>query len=44
MGTIFIFGNGTDCPQTIFNIAKNGKLTCLEVLCYADGRINRVYV
>ena len=44
MDTIFIFGNGTDCPQTIFNISKNGKSTTLEIVCHAGGRINRVYV
>jgi len=41
---IIIFGNGKNCPQTIFDVAKQGDTIPLEVLCHTGNRINRVYV
>ena len=40
----YIFGNGKDCPQTIYNIAKLAKTIPLEILCHTGYRINRKYV
>jgi alanine racemase len=38
-----IFGNGTNCPQTIYNVAHLAKTIPLEILCHTGYRINRVY-
>lgn len=40
----YIFGNGTDCPQTIYDIASLAKTIPLEILCHAGYRINRTYI
>lgn len=40
---IFIFGNGYNCPQTIFDIAKAGDAFPIEILCHTGYRVNRVY-
>lgn len=40
---VIIFGNGQNCPQTIFDIAKAGKAFPLEILCHTGYRINRTY-
>ncbi len=40
---IFIFGNGYNCPQTIFDIAKAGDAFPVEILCHTGYRINRIY-
>ena len=40
----YIFGNGKDCPQTIYNIAKLAKTIPLEILCHTGYRIDRKYV
>ena len=39
-----IFGNGKNCPQTIFDVAKVGDAFPLEILCHTGYRINRTYV
>jgi alanine racemase len=41
---VFIFGNGHNCPQTIFDIAKAGNAFPIEILCHAGYRVNRVYI
>ena len=39
-----IFGNGKNCPQTIFDIAKVGDSFSREILCHTGYRINRKYI
>jgi len=39
-----IFGNGVNCPQTIFDIANESDLLSLEILCHTGYRINRLYI
>ena len=39
-----IFGNGVDCPQTVFDVANESNLLSLEILCHAGYRINRTYI
>jgi len=39
-----IFGNGKNCPQTIFNLAKSGDAFPIEILCHTGYRINRTYI
>jgi alanine racemase len=41
---VYIFGNGTDCPQTIYDMSKLAKTIPLEILCHVGYRINRKYV
>jgi len=41
---VYIFGNGKDCPQTIYDVAKLSKTIPLEILCHTGYRINRTYV
>ena len=41
---VIIFGNGKNCPQTIFDVAKVGDAFPLEILCHTGYRINRTYV
>ena len=40
---VIIFGNGDNCPQTIYDVAKAGDSYPSEVLCRVGYRINRVY-
>ena len=40
----YFFGNGKNCPQTIYDIATLSKTIPLEILCHAGYRINRTYV
>ena len=40
---VYIFGNGTNCPQTIYDISKIAKTIPIEILCNAGYRINRLY-
>jgi alanine racemase len=40
---VIIFGNGQNCPQTIFDVAKAGKSFPVEILCHTGYRINRTY-
>jgi len=39
-----IFGNGYNCKQTIFDVAKAGDASPVEILCHTGYRINRTYV
>ncbi len=39
-----IFGNGVNCPQTIFDIADESDILSLEILCHTGYRINREYI
>jgi alanine racemase len=41
---VIIFGNGDNCPQTIFDIAKVGDAFPVEILCHTGYRINRSYI
>lgn len=41
---VIIFGNGENCPQTIFDIAKYGDEFPIEILCHTGYRINRNYI
>jgi len=41
--TVYIFGNGTNCPQTIYDIAKVGNSVPYEVMCHTGYRVNRIY-
>jgi len=40
----YIFGNGTNCKQTIYDISKMAKMIPLEILCHTGNRINLNYV
>ena len=40
----YLFGNGKDCPQTIYNLAKLANTIPLEILCHTGYRINRTYI
>jgi alanine racemase len=41
---VIIFGNGKNCSQTIFNVAKDGNAFPIEILCHTGYRINRTYI
>jgi alanine racemase len=41
---VIIFGNGTNCKQTIFDVAKAGDAFPIEILCHTGYRINRTYI
>jgi alanine racemase len=40
---IFVFGNGKNCPQTVYDISKLAKTIPIEILCNAGYRVNRIY-
>jgi alanine racemase len=40
---VYIFGNGYNCPQTIFDISKSANAYPVEILTHTGYRINRVY-
>jgi alanine racemase len=40
----YLFGNGKDCPQTIYDLAKLANTIPLEILCHTGYRINRTYI
>ena len=40
---VYIFGNGYNCPQTIFDISKASNNYPVEILCHTGYRINRIY-
>jgi alanine racemase len=40
---VIIFGNGYNCPQTIFDVALASSVKPIEILCHAGYRINRTY-
>ena len=41
---VIIFGNGKNCSQTIFDVAKDGNAFPIEILCHTGYRINRTYI
>ena len=41
---VYIFGNRKNCPQTIYEVGKFGKLSSYEVACHIGYRVNRIYV
>jgi len=41
---VFIFGNGVNCPQTIYEISKVSNSIPREILCHTGYRINRTYI
>ncbi len=41
---VIIFGNGKNCVQTIFDVAKVGNAFPIEILCHTGYRINRTYI
>lgn len=41
---VIIFGNGKNCPQNIFDVAKAGDALPIEILCHTGYRINREYI
>ena len=40
---VYIFGNGKNCPQTIYDVAALGNASPYEVMCHTGYRVNRVY-
>ena len=40
----YLFGNGKDCPQTIYDLANLANTIPLEILCHTGYRINRTYI
>jgi alanine racemase len=40
----YLFGNGKDCPQTIYDLAKLANTIPMEILCHTGYRINRTYI
>jgi len=40
---VFIFGNGKNCLQTIFDVANKSNSLPIEILCHVGYRINRIY-
>lgn len=38
-----IFGNGSNCPQTVFDLGKYSNVEPYEIVCHIGNRINRVY-
>jgi alanine racemase len=40
---VYIFGNGKNCPQTIYDLAKISTQTPREILCHLGYRVNRIY-
>ena len=41
---VYIFGNGKDCPQTIYDLSKITNSIPVEILCHTGYRINRTYI
>ena len=41
---VYIFGNGTNCPQTIYDLGKITNMIPEEILCHTGYRINRTYI
>jgi len=41
---VYIFGNGQDCPQTIYDLGKITNMLPEEILCHTGYRINRTYI
>jgi alanine racemase len=41
---VIVFGNGYNCPQTIFHLAKISNTIPEEILAHTGYRINRTYI
>ena len=41
---VIIFGNGSNCPQTVFDLAKLSNTIPEEILSHTGYRINRTYI
>jgi len=41
--TVHIFGNGKNCPQTVYDVAKLADMGPYEVMCHTGYRVNRIY-
>ena len=41
---VYIFGNGKNCPQTVYDLANLANTVPLEILCHTGYRINRTYI
>lgn len=41
---VYIFGNGKDCPQTIYDVAKVSNMLPYEISCHVGYRVNRTYM
>jgi alanine racemase len=41
---VYIFGNGKNCPQTIYDIARQTDTMAPEILCHTGYRVNRRYI
>ena len=40
---VFLFGNGKNCPQTIFDFSHSSNVSPIEILCHTGYRVNRMY-
>ena len=40
---VYIFGDGKNCPQTIYHLATMANTIPIEILCHTGYRINRTY-
>ena len=40
---VFLFGNGKNCPLTIYDLAKMSNMIPIEILCHTGYRIHRIY-
>jgi alanine racemase len=41
---VYIFGNGVNCRQTIYDISKLSNSSPLEILSHIGYRVNRIYI
>lgn len=41
---VYMFGNGKNCPQTIYDVGKAGNTIPYEIACHVGYRVNRTYV
>lgn len=41
---VYIFGNGKNCRQTIYDLGKISNMLPEEILCHTGYRINRTYI
>jgi alanine racemase len=40
---VYLFGNGKNCTQTIYDLAKWGDSSVYEISCHTGSRIQRIY-
>jgi alanine racemase len=40
---VYIFGNGKNCSQTIYDLAKWSNSSAYEISCHTGTRVNKVY-